>query len=216
MGPNDFYTMFQLEGREAAACFTLRPEMHAPPNWGLYVDVEDTDKTAAKAAELGGKVLQPGMDVSTYGRMAVLQDPTGAIFNVWQPKSHTGTGITGVNGTLCWADLNTPDMPRAKSFYEALFGWTFITGDGKPEDSYQHIKNGDKGIGGILPESHRNKHAPPHWLIYFQVADCDASTAKAKELGARAYVEPMSISDTVRFSVLADPQGAVFALFAGR
>jgi predicted enzyme related to lactoylglutathione lyase len=73
--------------------------------------------------------------------------------------------------------------------------------------------NGEKGIGGILPEEYRNKHAPPHWLPYILVADCDTSTAKAKDMGATVYAPPMTIDNSLRFSVLADPQGAVFALF---
>jgi predicted enzyme related to lactoylglutathione lyase len=50
-------------------------------------------------------------------------------------------------------------------------------------------------------------------MIYLQVSDCDAATAKAKELGARVYMEPMTLEKTGRFAVIADPTGAVFSLF---
>ncbi len=217
MGPSGFYTMFQLKGRDTAGCYALGPQMPGvPPHWALYVDVESADDTAARAAELGGKVLKPAFDVFTFGRMAVIQDPTGAVISVWQPKTHIGIGIAGEPGTLCWADLITGDIPRAKEFYEKLFGWEIAPGKDKPADSYLHIKNGGDFIGGIPPRPAQPQHAPPHWLVYFLVADCDASTEQAKQLGAKVYVPPMSIDNNLRLSVLDDPQGAGFALFTGQ
>ncbi len=221
MGPNGTYTIFLLDGRPAAACFTIRPEEQVPPYWGLYIATENADQTAARAVELGATLVHAPFDVSTFGRMAVIKDPTGAIFSVWQAKTHPGIGITGENGTLCWADFNTPDRDRAKRFYEQLFGWGFDlgtdqSGNAKPAGSYLHIKNAGVHIGGIPPESFRDKNAPPHWLLYFQIADCDASTTKAQELGARVYMPPISINANLRLSILADPQGAVFALFAAQ
>jgi predicted enzyme related to lactoylglutathione lyase len=217
MGPDSFYTMFTIEGKNAAACFTLgAQEQHIPPHWQLYVAVESADDTVARAAQLGAKIIEGPFDVQTFGRMAVIRDPTGAIFSVWQAKTHIGAGITGVNGTLCWADLSTPDPQTAKAFYEQLFGWQIVPGKDKPADSYLHIKNGEEFIGGIPPASDRDPHTPPHWLLYFLVADCDASTEKAKELGAKIYMQPVNIDPTLRFSIVADPRGAVFALFTSQ
>ena len=214
MGPDNVYTMFQLQGKDVAGCYaTAANSPGAPPNWAVYVAVQDADQTARRAAELGGSALKEPFDVFTFGRMAVLKDPTGAIFCIWQPKTHIGTGITGVEGTLCWADLNTPGREGAKTFYEGLFGWRLSPGEGKPATDYLHIQNGEAYIGGVLPDEHRNKQAPPHWLPYFQVNDCDAAAAKAAKLGATVYMPPMAIEGAGRFSVLADPQGAVFAVF---
>ena len=214
MGADGSYTMFTIEGRDTAACYELRPGMPIPPNWCLYVATADADDTVTRASELGGRILKDAFDVAGLGRMAVMEDPSGAAFAVWQAKTHIGFGITGENGTLCWADLNTIDREGAKAFYGRLFGWEFGTGKDKSPDSYLHITSASRGIGGILPDAYRNKHAPPHWLMYFLTDDCDASAAKAKQLGARVYVEPMSIDNSLRYSVLADPQGAAFALFA--
>lgn len=217
MGPNGAYTIFLLDGRPAAACFTIGAnEQQVPPYWGLYIATEDVDQTAARATELGATLIHAAMDVSTFGRMAVIKDPTGAIFSVWQAKTHPGIGITGENGTLCWADLNTPDRERAKTFYEQLFVWELEPGKDKSVDDYLHIVNAGQMIGGIPTSSQQTPGAPPHWLVYFQIADCDASTAKAQELGARVYMPPTSINENLRLSVLADPQGAVFALFAAQ
>ncbi|MGO9274464.1 MAG: VOC family protein [Terriglobia bacterium] len=216
MGPNDFYTMFKLEGRDAAAGYTLRPGQRSqgvPPHWMLYILVESADAAAPRAAELGGTVIVPPFDVYDAGRMAVLQDPTGAYFCVWQAKNNTGMGIAGVDGTLCWADLSTPDRARAGDFYSGLFGWQIGKEDEEPGHDYWHIKNGEEFIGGLPPAAHRDPHAPAHWLAYFLVSDCDVSAAKAQQLGAAVYLAPMNVEDVGRMAILADPQGAAFSIF---
>jgi hypothetical protein len=215
MGPNDFYSMFRLEGRDVGAGYTIRPDQRAqgvPPHWMLYVESANADDAAKRAGELGGKVIAPPFDVFDIGRMTVLADPTGGIFSVWQAKKHSGTGITGVNGTACWADLSTPDPGKAGQFYSGLFGWQ-LTRDEKDPSGYLHIKNGEEFIGGIPPAHLRNPDAPPHWLIYFLVESCDASAAKAKDLRAQHLLPPQSIPKVGRMSIVKDPQGAVFALF---
>jgi predicted enzyme related to lactoylglutathione lyase len=206
--------MFQLEGRDTAAAYTMRPEQRSqgvPPHWMIYIAVESADDGASRTAQLGGKLLAPPCDVYDIGRMAVVQDPAGAVFALWQPKTHTGTGIAGVPGTLCWADLMTPDPARAKEFYTGLFGWRIIKGENGPS-GYLHIANGEKFIGGIPPANFRDPNVPPHWLVYFLVANCDETAAKGKELGGKTLLAPMAIEEVGRMAVLADPQGAVFAI----
>jgi predicted enzyme related to lactoylglutathione lyase len=213
MGTTDFYTMFKLQGRHAAAGCTLRPEERShgvPPHWMIYIKVDNTDAAAAKAKQLGGKVLAPAFDVMDAGRMAVIQDPTGASFCVWQVKKDPGIGIAHVHGTLCWADLSTPDAKRASAFYSGLFGWQ-LTADPKDPSGYLHIKNGEHFIGGVPPGL--SSKTPPHWLAYFQVDDVDAVASKAKQMGANLYLPPKTMEGVGRFSVIADPQGAAFAIF---
>lgn len=215
MGPGEFYSIFKIDDRDAAAAYTLRKEQRAqgvPPHWMVYVAVDSADQTAAKAAQAGGTVMAPAFDVMEVGRMAVLQDPTGATFAAWQPKSHSGTGIAQVNGTLCWADLSTPDPARAGKFYSDVFGWKLEKGDKDPS-GYLHIKNGEHFIGGIPPASHRPPNAPAHWMIYFQVGDVAASAAKAAKLGAKVLMPAQEMEGVGTWSILADPQGAVFAIF---
>jgi predicted enzyme related to lactoylglutathione lyase len=215
MGPGDFYTIFRLEGRDAAAGATMRPEpraMGVPPHWMLYIETGDVDKAASKSAELGAKVLAGPFDVMDVGRMAVIQDPTGAVFTEWQAKTHPGIGIENVPGAFCWADLNTPDPARAKQFYSALLGWKISPGE-HDTSGYEHIQNGDKMIGGIPPLRPQSSEIPPHWLVYFLVSDVDATAAKAREMGAKIWLEPLSMEGVGRFAVIADPQGAAFAIF---
>ena len=215
MGPGEFYTIFKLDARDAAAGYTLRADQLAqgvPPHWGIYIAVDDADKSAEKAKQLGGTVIAPAFDVMEAGRMAVIQDPTGAFFCVWKAKKNTGIGIAQVAGTLCWADLSTPDPKRAGDFYSGLFGWHIDAGE-NDKSGYLHIKNGEQFIGGVPPAAHRQPGIPPHWLAYFQVDDVDATVGKAKQMGAKVYLEPMSMEGVGRFAVIADPQGATFAVF---
>jgi predicted enzyme related to lactoylglutathione lyase len=215
IGPGEFYTIFKLDGRDAAAGYTLRADQRAqgvPPNWMIYIAVDSADQAADKAKQLGGTVVMAPFDVMDLGRMAVIQDPTGAHFCVWQARKNSGIGIAHVAGTLCWADLSTPDAKRGSDFYSGLFGWQ-IMADEKDKSGYLHIKNGEHFIGGIPPAAHRQAGGPPHWLAYIWVDDVDASAAKAKQLGGKLYVDPMTIENVGRMAVIADPQGAVFAIF---
>jgi len=209
MGPAEFYSMFQLDGRDVAAAYTLKPDIPAPPHWMIYIASENADDTSDRAAKAGAKVIHPPFDVMDVGRMCVIQDPTGAVFAVWQPKSHKGIGIQGDPGSLCWADLNTPDPARATKFYSDVFGWKLEPG----ESGYLHIRNGEEFIGGIPPAGPPNPQAPPHWLAYFAVSNCEESAAKAEQLGAGFYIRPIRTEKVGTFAVLKDPQRAAFALF---
>ena len=216
IGPGQVYTIFQLEGRDAAAACALRPDQAAhgvPPHWNLYVAVESADATAGRAEKLGGRVLAPPFDVFDSGRMAVIQDPTAAAISLWQPIHHPGTGISAPHGTLCWADLNTANRERAAEFYSGLFGWQIMKEDEAPEHNYWHIKNGEEFIGGIPPASYLQPGTPAHWMAYFTASDCDATAAAAKNLGATIYMPPTDFEDVGRISIMADPQGAAFAIF---
>jgi len=213
MGPGEVYTIFQLEGRDCAAGYTLNPQRQpgVPPHWMVYIAVDSADDAVARVEEAGGTVLLAPFDVYTAGRMAVLQDPTGGTFSVWQAKDSKGTGIEGVDGTLCWADLMTGDLEQARKFYAEVFGWAITPGPNDPS-GYLHIKNGDKFIGGMPPGGLR-PGVPPHWMAYFQVSSCDASVEKAKGLGARVYFGPETMENVGRWAVVGDPQGAGFSVF---
>jgi predicted enzyme related to lactoylglutathione lyase len=214
IGEGEFYTTFELEGRAVSAAYTMRADQKAqgiPPYWMLYVAVESADASAKRAAELGGTVLAPPFDVMDFGRMAAIHDPPGAAFCLWQSKKHTGTGVSGIPGTLCWADLNTKDPERAKEFYQALFGWKIAAGEKDPS-GYLHIANGQDFIGGI-PPSQKDSRIPTFWLPYIAVQDCDQTAAKIKERGGTFHLPPMTMEEVGRFAVVADPQGASFAIF---
>src|SRR5438105_8842090 len=123
-GPEDIYTRLQLRGKDVGALYRLMPDQEAagvPPNWLCYAAVESADEASKKAAELGGKVVAQPYDVMSYGRMAVLQDPQGGTFAVWQAGTHTGAQIVNEPGATCWMELATSDPAAARRFYGSLF-----------------------------------------------------------------------------------------------
>jgi uncharacterized protein len=216
MGPGSFYTIFRMNGRDVSAGATMDAKeiaSHIPPHWNLYIAVENADAAVTKAGQLGATIIAPAFDVFDAGRMAVIQDPTGAIFMVWQAGKNTGIGIVGEAGAFCWADLNTADLEKAKKFYSAMFGWTIEAGPGEDPTGYLHIENAGKMIGGIPPVRDQGSKAPSHWMIYFMVANVDESAEKAKSLGASLHMPPTTFEGVGRMAVMADPQGVVSALF---
>jgi predicted enzyme related to lactoylglutathione lyase len=219
IGPGETYSMFQLRNKPVGAAFTLRAEQRqqgVPPHWGSYVSVANAEDTVKRAKELGATVLAPPFDVMDAGRMAVLRDPTGAVFMVWQPKKHQGAAILQEPGTLCWTELATRDTKAAERFYTQLFGWKSKTGSDAGMEYTEFSVQGPGGQAvpgaGMMAMTPQMGSAPPNWMPYFAVTDCDATTTKAKQLGGNTYVPPTDIPNVGRFSVLADPQGAVFAV----
>lgn len=213
MGPGAVYTMAKVKGLDVCAMYTQQAEQKdVPPNWATYVAVENVDAAVKKATDLGAKVIAPAFDVMESGRMAVLQDPTGAFVSLWQGKKHLGASLVGEPSAMCWNELWTRDTDAATKFYSGLFGWKTKVGDNDPMQ-YIHLQLGTQDIGGMMKMTPDMGHAPPNWLVYFAVADVKASAAKATAMGAKTFVPPMHIPGTGTFSVIGDPQGAVFAIF---
>ena len=211
IGPGMVYTMLKLNGKDVGALYQKGEEMkQVPTHWASYIAVTSADETAAKAKSLGGTVVQEPFDVMEHGRMAVVADPTGAHFCIWQPKQHAGVGVKGETNSLCWNELLTNDTEKAKDFYTKLFGWK--TKSDSTATPYTEWINDEDHIGGMMQILPHMGPMPPNWGIYIAVDECDAKVAKAQSLGARTYVPPTDIENVGRFAVLADPQGAVFSI----
>jgi hypothetical protein len=216
VGDDMVYSMATIGGKSVAA-ISPQPqqqrEMGAPPVWNSYITVASADAAAAKAGELGATVHAPAFDVMDVGRMAVIQDPQGAFFEVWEPKTNIGAELVNANGCLCWNELATPDVDASTKFYSDLFGWGSSEMDMGGEKyvvvSVDGHSNG--GIQGRVPPE-----APPHWLVYFGTDDLEATLAKASELGGTTVFPATEIGDGNRIAVVRDPQGGYFALYAGR
>ncbi|HWW60094.1 MAG TPA: VOC family protein [Thermoanaerobaculia bacterium] len=210
MGGGMIYTIFRKSGRDVAGMYALMPEQQeqgVPPNWLSYVAATSVDDAVAKAQSLGATVHAPPFDVNDLGRMSVLQDPQRAVFAVWQAKAHLGVTVRDEVNTLCWNELATNDANASRDFYAQLFGWTM-----KVSPEYTEIHLDGKGIGGIRTIN-PGEQAPPNWMPYFLVDDVDATAEKVQSSGGRVYMPPTDMAGVGRFAVLADPQGAVFALY---
>ncbi len=207
------YTTWMLGDKDVGACYKLGQDMtDVPPHWMTYINVDSADDVAAKAVANGGTVVAPAFDVMEHGRMAVLQDPTGATFGVWQPRNHLGVDLFGSPNAVCWTELATKDLSLAESFYSKVFGWTLKHSE-FPGMDYTEFSNQGQPLGGLMKLMAHMAGVPSHWGIYFMVEDCDAMALKATELGATVCVQPQDIPNTGRFAVIQDPQGAMFMIF---
>ena len=210
------YHMQRIDGLEAAAIYQMSEEeagQNIPPHWTTYLTCEDADAVAERTTQLGGSILFGPMDVFEAGRMAMLQDPQGAAFAVWQPKQHIGCRIKDDPGAMIWNELMTSDRDAAIGFYNGILGIEY-GGVMGPMD-YTLIKAGGYEVGGVMEITADMGPVPPCWVVYFAVSDVDETVAKVQSLGGGVVVPATEIPDIGRFASLTDPQGAHFSIFKG-
>ena len=178
--------------------------------WNLYLATDDVDAAVASATAAGGGVLVGPGDVGPLGRMAVLADPTGAQFGLWQAGSHIGASLVNEPGGLVWEDLRSSDPDASRAFFAALFGFTYEAVEGF--DGYTTFTQPADGhiLGGIGPEEPGQR---PGWVPYFGVEDADAAVAAAGTAGGKVLV-PAETTPYGRMAFLRDPRGAEFAVMA--
>jgi predicted enzyme related to lactoylglutathione lyase len=205
------YGIFQLDGKQVAGVGPRMTE-EVPTAWTTYVLVEDAAASAAKVTEAGGSIIAAPFEVMTAGTMGLVADPSGAVMGLWQPRDHRGFEVMRVPGAYCWVELNARDLPSDKLFYWNAFGW-----DPKestvPGSNYTEFKLAGASIAGGLPmDAELPADTPSNWVVYFAVADTDATLAKVTELGGGVHHPAEDIPGVGRFAIVHDPQGAVFAL----
>ena len=223
------YFIARLPGGDVAAVGS-QPEGGPPMAvWNTYVWVESADEAASDVQDAGGRVVTEPFDVLDAGRMAVLTDPEGAAFCVWQAKEHKGAQIVNEPGALNFNGLNTRDVEGAKSFYGSVFGWETLAMEGGAEmwllPGYgDFLEQGDpelrkrmaeagapQGFEDVVatlnPIPDDQPDVPPNWSVTFAVDDADATAERAGELGGQVVVPPFD-APWVRMTVITDPQGA--------
>ncbi|TML87591.1 MAG: VOC family protein [Actinobacteria bacterium] len=201
------YTMISSGGQSHGG-FSKALEGAPPPHWLSHVRVENLAETIEKAKGAGGKLAAGPFEMAEVGRIAILTDPQGAFISAYQPE---GEG-PAAQGVFVWDELGTTDADEAQRFYGEVFGWT-TTDMGSEYGGYRIFNRGagdENGVAGLmaLPDD----SVPPHWQPYVAVDDPDATTAKAKELGGGALLEPTDVPKVGRLAVLRDPQGATFGI----
>jgi uncharacterized protein len=208
------YTLFKAGKRQVAGLMALPPEavaMHVPPNWLSYISTSSADDTSREAEALGGKVLKAPADIPNVGRFAVLQDPQGATFAVFQPASAASDAPPG--GDFSWHELATTDWRAALEFYRSLFGWeaTESMEMGPEMGTYQMYGWKGETLGGMFNKS-TQMPGPPNWLPYIKVKDAKTTAATVKKLGGQIVNGPMEVPGGGWIAQGLDLQGAFFAV----
>jgi predicted enzyme related to lactoylglutathione lyase len=223
------YFVGRIRGGDVAAIGSIPDGAPATARWNTYVWVDRADAAVASAREAGGTAMEP-VDVMDAGRMAVVTDPEGATFCVWEPGKHRGAQVVNEHGALNFNDLATRDLPGAEAFYGALFGWKALTlpsGVMWALPGYgDHLEEATPGlreqmaqmgapdgfvdvVAAVGPIAADDATTPAHWGVTFACDDVDATAARATELGGEVVAGPLDAPWT-RLAVIRDPQGATF------
>ncbi|MFJ8107737.1 VOC family protein [Streptomyces sp. NPDC096132] len=210
------YGFLQLDGRTVAGGMQNPPEQ-GPPSWTVYFRTADADATTKAAEQAHGRVLFAPMDVMGQGTMAIVADPAGVPFGLWQPGLTKGVDVAGEPGSLCWVELYTPDIAAAAAFYYTTLGletsavsfpggvYTCVNPSGAGEDAM---------FGGVVPLADDPVEAGSgaYWLPYFEVTDVDTVVAEAERRGGTVRMPATDVEGVGRMARLADPYGARFAV----
>lgn len=184
----------------------------APNAWTTYVATDDVEALAERAKEAGAKVIVEPREIEGAGRMALFMHPAGGVIGAWEGVGRIGAELVNDPFSFSWSELATRDVEAAKTFGADVFGWRSEGRDFGGLD-YTVIHVGETGVGGIVPMPDGVPEAfTAYWLNYFAVEDCDATVAKAGELGGSVTLAPIEVEGVGRFAVLADPQGAMFGV----
>ncbi|MFF7333120.1 VOC family protein [Streptomyces sp. NPDC008150] len=208
--------LFRLDGRTVAGAVRIRPEQ-GPPAWTVYFRTPDAGAAAEAARKAHGSVLVPPADVAGPGQVAVLADRAGVPFGVRQPGRVEGLDLAGATGSLCWAELYTPDVAAAAAFYHSVLGLE-TSAVSFPGGTYTGVgpagEDEDAMFGGVvaLGDDPLESKDGAYWLPYVAVADADAVTARAEELGGTVRLPATDVPGVGRIARLGDPYGARFAV----
>lgn len=206
------YHMAMVDGRPAAGIGQRQQGTQAPSAWTVYLAADDAAAMSDRAVALGGTVVAEPMEVPGRGRLAIVQDPGGAVFGLWQPLAHHGFGVTHEHGTMGWCEVNVPDGEAAKAFYAELMGAEARRLESAAVPTvYDVLWKDGEAVAGILEMTAEWRGVPPHWMPYFEVDDCDAAARAAEEAGGTVSVQPFD-TEYGRIAVVTDPFGAVFSV----
>ena len=213
------YAIGTLRGRDVAGIGAPLPEEAPaePATWTTYIWVDDVAEVAAKAREAGGSILAEPFDSLDGGRIAIIADPAGAAFGVWQVGEHRGAEL--VNEPSAWAMsfLSSPDPDAAARFYGAVFGWESESFGPATMFRLPGFVGGEPSqpvprdvVATMIPAP---EGAPAAWAVNLWVTDLDAVATKAKELGGEVISPPAAIEGLpMKEGVIADPEGAVLSV----
>jgi predicted enzyme related to lactoylglutathione lyase len=217
--PGAAYTLFTAGEVPVAGLMALPSEarkMGAQPRWTGYVGVDDVDAATDRLKHLGGTVYVPPTDVPDVSRFSIVADPQAATLALvkWLNPGQEQAATPTSPGHVGWHELSAVDWEKAFAFYVELFGWQKVDADFGEIGTYLLFSAGGHSIGGMFTKP---PTVPmPFWLYYFNVGDVDAAAKRVKARGGKILEGPIEARGGNRIARCTDPQGAMFALRAGR
>jgi hypothetical protein len=185
----------------------------APPHWLAYVAVPDVNGTVDAAKGLGARVLRDKTSLPNGGAYAVLADPQGAEFAIYEsgPQAGPNGASTPSAGDFSWHELATTDAKAAMEFYTKLLGWEAgPVHDMGPAGKYHlFLHQGNQYGGMFVADSAGNG---PSWLCYISVDDVGKAATAARNAGGRVMNGPMEVPGGSWIAQVMDSEGAPFAV----
>jgi uncharacterized protein len=175
--------------------------------WLTYLAGDDLAGLVDLAVDAGGELVRTPVPASGYGRCALVADPSGAPFGVWQRGGLAGAQLASEPGTICFSDLATPDLSTAAAFYGKVFGWAAQPGELAPGWAYHDWLMGDRVVGGLVEV----EGEPAQWRTTIEVADLDTVRDRCLDRHGSVVQEPTPVT-VGRYARLADPYGATFGV----
>ncbi|HEY0840816.1 MAG TPA: VOC family protein, partial [Vulgatibacter sp.] len=161
------------------------------------------------------KILVPATDIPEVGKFAIVSDPQGAAFAVFQSVKPTTKPETQGVGRMSWAELNTTDHKSAWKFYSDLFGWkpTRSMDLGEMGEYFMFGTDTENSMGG-MSDAAKMMNAPAHWMFYVNVENIDETAKAVANKGGKILNGPMEVPGGDRVAQCMDPQGAAFGIFS--
>jgi predicted enzyme related to lactoylglutathione lyase len=180
------------------------------PHWMPHVSVPDVAATVEEAKELGGRVLKEPTTLPNGGSFAVLADPQGAEFSVYQSATELNGAAAPGAGEFTWHELATSDAKAAMDFYTELLGWEAgPVHDMGPAGLYHLFLHKGNQYGGMYVADNLGG---PSWLCYIGVEDAGKAAAAAKAAGGRVLNGPIEVPGGSWVAQVLDSDGAPFAV----
>lgn len=205
------YVTASKDGQPVAGLMPNDPQWNAPDAWSTYLHTADVKATVAAAVAAGAIGCMEPMEVPDKGWMAMLTDPTGAPFGLWQPTGHRGFQVVGEAGAPVWHQLTTRDYAAALDFYRQVFGWqTEVVAD-TPEFRYSAAVFDGESLLGVMDGSILPDGVPSTWTFFLGAEDVDKTVALVTANGGTVL---RAAEDTPygRLAAVADATGAAFNL----
>jgi uncharacterized protein len=206
------YVNITSGGHRVAGMMANSPEINSPDAWTTYLSTDDIDASTAAVAAGGGQLVAAPMQVADLGSMAVVRDPAGAVFGLWQPGTHFGFAKYNEPGSVTWDELHSKDFAVTTPFYASVFGWDIKPMEDTDEFRYSTAEINGETVAGLMDSaSFLPPEVPSHWAVYFSVVSADDAITTLTSLGG-TVIRPAEDTPYGRMADVADPTGAAFKL----